>query len=141
MRKLSETVYSSLFWLISGLLVWLVILPVSLMGLPLIILGKIAGQILFQVPHSNLVNEKSRSQIHPESQPQNAVQPIFTTFLLKTLIEVPAVLAAVMSLQPKRFLKGEPVQDQPVQIKAANLPGESSTGVSEVPAKGKTTET
>lgn len=141
MRKLSETVYSSLFWLISGLLVWLVILPVALIGLPLIILGKTAGQILFQVPHSNLVNEKSRSQIHPESQPQNAVQPIFTTFLLKTLIEVPAVLAAVMSLQPKRLLKDEPTQTQPVQIKAVNLPGESSTGVSEVSAEGKTTET
>lgn len=141
MRKLSETVYSSLFWLISGLLVWLVILPVALIGLPLIILGKTAGQILFQVPHSNLVNEKSRSQIHPESQPQNAVQPIFTTFLLKTLIEVPAFLSALMSLQPKRFLKDEPTQTQPVQIKAVNLLGESSTGVSEVSAEGKTTET
>ncbi|AFZ20386.1 hypothetical protein [Allocoleopsis franciscana] len=141
MRKLSETVYSSLFWLISGLLVWLVILPVALMGLPLVILGKVAGQILFQVPQANLVNEKKGSLIHPESQPQNAVQPIFTTLLLKTLIEVPAVLAAVVSLQPKRFLKGEPVQAQPVQIKAVNLPGESSTGMSEVSAEGKTTET
>ena len=122
MRKLSETVYSSLFWLISGLLVWLVILPVALMGLPLIILGKIAGRTLFQVPQSNLVNEEKRSLIHPESQPQKAIQPIFTTFLLKTLIEIPALFAAVLSLQPKRFLKGEPVQDQPLQIEPKNLP-------------------
>jgi hypothetical protein len=141
MRKLSETVYSSLFWLISGLLVWLVILPVALMGLPLIILGKVAGQILFQVPKSNLVNEKSRSQIHPESQRKNVVQPIFTTFLLKTLIEVPALLAAVMSLQPKRFLKGEQVQAHPLQIKPANLQGELSTEVFEVPAEEKPTGT
>jgi hypothetical protein len=122
MRKLSETVYSSLFWLISGLLVWLVILPVALMGLPLIILGKVAGQILFQVPQSNLVNEEKRSRIHPDSQPQNAIQPIFTTLLLKTLIEIPALFAAVLSLQPKRFLKGEPAQAQPLQIEPKNLP-------------------
>lgn len=141
MRKLSETVYSSLFWLISGLLIWLVILPVALISLPLIVLGKTAGQILFQVPHSNLVNENSQSQIAPESQPQNAVQPIFTTFLLKTLIEVPAFLAAVMSLQPKRFLKGESVQAQPLSIESAKLPEKPSTGVREVPTEGKTTET
>jgi hypothetical protein len=122
MRKLSETVYSSLFWLISGLLVWLVILPVALMGLPLIILVKVAGQILFQVPQANLVNEEKRSLIHPESQAQKTVQPIFTTFLLKTLIEIPALLAAVLSLQPKRVLKGEQVQDQPLQIEPKNLP-------------------
>lgn len=122
MRKLSETVYSSLFWLISGLLVWLVILPVALMGLPLIILGKVAGRILFQVPQANLVNEEKRSLIHPEGQPQKAIQPILTTFLLKTIIEIPALFAAVLSLQPKRFLKGEPVQDQPLQIEPKNLP-------------------
>lgn len=122
MRKLSETIYSSLFWLISGLLVWLVILPVALMGLPLIILRKVAGRILFQVPQANFVKEEKRSQIHPESQPQNSVQPIFTTFLLKTLIEIPALFAAVLSLQPKRFLKGEPVQTQPLQIESKNLP-------------------
>jgi hypothetical protein len=141
MRKLSETVYSSLFWLISGLLVWLVILPVALMGLPLIILRKVTGQILFQVPHSNLANEKSRLQIHPESQPKNVVKPLFTTFLLKTLIEVPAFLAAVMSLQPKRFLKGEQVQAQSLQIERANLQGEPSTGVFEIPAEEKPTGT
>lgn len=122
MRKLSETVYSSLFWLISGLLVWLVILPVALMGLPLIILGKVAGQILFQVPQTNLVNEEKRSLIHPESQQKNAVQPILTTFLLKILIEIPALFAAVLSLQPKRVLKGEQVQAQPLQIEPKNLP-------------------
>jgi len=122
MRKLSETVYSSLFWLISGLLVWLVILPVALMGLPLIILGKVAGQILSPVPQSNLVNEEKRSLIHPESQPQNAIQSIFTTFLLKTIIEIPALFAAVLSLQPKRFLNGEPAQAQPLQIEPKNLP-------------------
>ncbi|MBD2018332.1 hypothetical protein H6F96_30770 [Microcoleus sp. FACHB-53] len=141
MHKLSETVYSSLFWLISGLLVWLVILPVALMGLPLIIVGKVARQVLFQIPQSNLVNEKSRSPIHPESIPNKGVQPILTTFLLKTLIELPAFLAAVLSLQPKRFLKGEQVQSHPLEIKSANLPGEPSTGVIEVPTEGKTTGT
>ncbi|HEY9829067.1 MAG TPA: hypothetical protein V6D26_00715 [Stenomitos sp.] len=128
MRKLSETVYSSLFWLISGLLVWLIILPVALIGLPLIMLGKVAGQMLFKVPHSNLVNEENRSLIRLESEPQNAVQPIFKTFIIKTIIEVPAFLAAVMSLQPKRFLKDESVQDESVKaqimpIEPANLPG------------------
>jgi hypothetical protein len=92
------------------------------MGLPLIILGKVAGQILFKVPQSNLANEEKRSLIHPESQPQNAVQPILTTLLLKTLIEIPALFAAVLSLQPKRFIKGEPAQAQPLQIERKNLP-------------------
>lgn len=107
MQKLSETVYSNVFWLISGLLVWLVIVPVTLICFPVIILVKVVGQLLFRMTQSNLVEAQRHSRTHPESQPAHATDPLVTTLLLKTLIEVPALLAAVISLQPKRLMKGE----------------------------------
>lgn len=107
MRKLSETVYSSLFWLISGLLVWLVIVPVTVVCFPILVLVKAAGQLLLQIPQSNLIAAERRSQKHSDNPSAHTTAPLVTTLLLKTLIEVPALLAAVISLQPKRLIEDE----------------------------------
>ena len=141
MQKLSETVYSSLFWLISGLLVWLVIVPVTFICFPVIILVKAAGQVLFQIPQSNLLEAEIRSPIKPESQSTNPVKPLVITLLLKTLIEVPALLAAVISLQPKRLIKAEHVLTQIPQPQPPKAQGELSSEAIDVPVEKKTSGT
>jgi hypothetical protein len=126
MQKLSETVYSSLFWLISGLLVWLVIVPVTLVCFPIIMLVKAAGQLLLQMSQSKLIEAQRRSQQHPESQPTRATAPLVTTLLLKTLIEVPALFAAVISLQPKRLIEDERKLPQTIESESTTPRGESA---------------
>ncbi|HEY9609112.1 hypothetical protein [Allocoleopsis sp.] len=137
MQKLSETLYSSLFWLISGLLIWLVILPLALICSPIIILGKAAGQIFSPMTQSNLVETQTRSQTNSAHKAANAVEPFLTTLLLKTLIEVPAFLAAVMSLQPKRLIPGEQVPVQRLQTPPLKVEEESSKAAKEIPAEEK----
>ena len=126
MQKLSETLYSSLFWLISGLLTWLVILPVALICFPIIIVGKAAGQIFSTMTQSNLVETQTQAQTNSAHKATNAVEPFLTTLLLKALIEVPAFLAAVMSLQPKRLIPGEQVPVQRLQTQSLKAEEESS---------------
>ncbi len=141
MQKLSETVYSTLFWLISSLLVWLVIVPVAFIGFPVVILLKAAGQVLFQMPKSNFLAAKRKSQTNPEIQANKAVEPLVSSLLVKMLIEVPAFLAAVISLQPTRLMKGEHLLAQTLQSPPAKARTESSTNTLEVPAEEKTSGT
>jgi hypothetical protein len=136
MQKLSETVYSSLFWLISGLLVWLVIVPVTLVCFPIVVLVKAAGQLLLQMSQSNLIEVERRSHKHPDSQPTHTTAPLVTTLLLKTLIEVPALLAAVISFQPKRLVNGEQELKQTLQPHST-----TAAEAKEVPAEEKTSGT
>jgi len=138
MQKLSETVYSSLFWLISGLLVWLVIVPVTVVCFPIIVLVKATGQLLLQISQSKFIEaeRQRRSQKHSDSQPTHATDSLVTTLLLKTLIEVPALLAAVMSLQPKRLINGEQELRQTLQPHPAN-----AVEAKEIPAEEKTSGT
>ena len=136
MQKLSETVYSSLFWLISGLLVWLVVVPVTLICLPIIILLKAAGTVLFQMPRLNVVEAERRSQTNPKNQSANAVEPIVATLLLKTLVELPAFLAAVISLQPTRLSNSDRTIPQTLQPHVSKAPE-----AIEVPAEEKTSGT
>ena len=137
MQKLSESLYSSLFWLISGLLIWLVILPLALICSPIIILGKAAGQIFSPMTQSNLVETQTRAQTSSAHKAANAVEPFLTTLLLKTLIELPAFLAAVMSLQPKRLIPGEQVPVQRLHTPLLKVEEESSKAPKEVPAEEK----
>jgi hypothetical protein len=140
MQKLSETVYSSLFWLISGLMVWLVIVPVALVCFPIILLGKVAGQALFKVPQLNLVEAERKSQTNSQGKSASAVESLLTLLLLTTLIEVPALLAAVISLQPTRAINAEQVDPQTLQPKPTKPQGKSSkdtTDTIEVPAEEK----
>lgn len=115
MQKLSESIYSNLFWCISGMLVWLVILPIALICLPIIVLVKAAGQVIFQMPQQNVVESTRKPLSNTESQSTNASNSLLTSLLLVILIEVPALLAAVISLQPERFIKGESAHSQAVQ--------------------------
>ena len=137
MQKLSETVYSSLFWLISGLMVWLLIVPVALIGFPIIILTKAVGQVLFKRTELNLVEAERKLQTSSEGKPANPVESLLTSLLLTTLVEVPALLAAVMSLQPTRAIKAEQVHAQTFQPKPAKAYGKSSTDTIEIPAEEK----
>jgi hypothetical protein len=106
-----------------------------------IILVKAAGQVLFQKPQSNLLEAKIRSPIKPESQSANPVKPLVITLLLKTLIEVPALLAAVISLQPKRLIKAEHVLAQMPQPQSTKAQGESALDAIELPAEEKASGT
>lgn len=135
MQKLSEILYSNLFWLISGLLVWLVIVPLALICCPVIMLVKAVGQVLFKISILNLAEVDRESQIHSERKPANAAQPLLTSLLLKTLIEVPAVLAAVISLQPTRVIKAEQSFAQTFQPSAAKEQGESVNDSMELPVE------
>jgi hypothetical protein len=135
MHKLSETLYSNLFWLISGLLVWLVIVPLALICCPVIMLVKAVGQVLFKISILNVTEVDRQSQIHSERQLPNAAQPLLTSLLLKTLIEVPALLAAVISLQPTRVIKGEQSLAQTLQPSPAKTQGESVTDSMELPVE------
>lgn len=135
MQKLSETLYSNLFWLISGLLVWLVIVPLALICCPVIMLVKAVGQVLFKISILNVTEVDRQSQIHSERQLPSAAQPLLTSLLLKTLIEVPALLAAVISLQPTRVIKGEQSLAQTLQPSPAKTQGESVTDSMELPVE------
>jgi ABC-type multidrug transport system permease subunit len=130
MQKLSETVYASLFWLISGLLVWLVILPISFIYF-LVVLASAAGQALFQMLESNLVEAQRKSQTNPESQPLSAGSSLLTSLLVMTLVEVPALLAAIVSLQPTRLIKGKQVFVQMIQSQPEKL----STDTTKLPTE------
>ncbi len=137
MQKLSETIYSSLFWLISGLLIWLVILPIAFICFPLIILGKAARQIFFPRFQSNLVETEMRSQKNSAHKSANVAQPFLTTLLLKALIEVPAFLAAAMSLQPKRLKPSEQASVQSLQTQSITTEEELSKQALEISAEEK----
>ena len=104
MQKRSETVYANLFWLISGFLVWLLLVPLALISL-LVMLLKGLGQLVFDLPQQNLVPTQRNSQTNPDSQLDSELKQLFTSVLIKVVIEVPAFLAAVISLQPKRVLQ------------------------------------
>lgn len=132
MQKLSETVYRGLFWLISGLLVWLVILPITLICLPLMLVVRGAGLVLFKIPQSNIAQAERRSQASPESRPASPVESLVVSLLLTTLVEVPALVAAVISLQPTRFIKGEPEHARMLQPQQAKAHSNSSTDPTEV---------
>lgn len=126
MQKLSESVYSILFWCISGMLVWLVILPIALICLPIIVLVKAAGQVLFQIPQQNLVESTRKPPFNPEHQSSDVSKSLLTSLLLVVLVELPALLAAVISLQPERFIKGESAHSQTLQPPAAKAHKTSS---------------
>ena len=127
MQKLSETVYSSLFWLISGLMVWLLIVPVAVIGFPIIILTKALGQVLFKTPQINLVEEERKPQTSSEGKSANAVDSLMTLLLLTTLVEVPALLASIISLQPTRAMEAEQVDAQMLQPTPPKAQENSST--------------
>ncbi|MEW5856291.1 MAG: hypothetical protein AB1861_02730 [Cyanobacteriota bacterium] len=105
MHKLSEMVYATVFWLISGLLVWLVVLPAALISLPVILLGKAVGQLLFKIPRQNLTEAKISLENHAEQKPTNVGESLLTSLLMTTLVGVPALLASAISLQPTRIIK------------------------------------
>ncbi len=135
MQKRSETVYSWVFWLISGLLVWLVIVPVAFICFPVMLLVKAAGQALFNMPQPNPPQRQRKSQTNPESQAANAVHPLLNSFLVTTLIEVPAFVGAVISLQPTKIITGEQVSTQKLQPPLATAQEKSSTDTVEVPTE------
>ena len=140
MQKLSETVYSSLFWLISGLMVWLLIVPVALIGFPVVILTKAVGQVLFKTPQSNLVEDERKPRTSSQGKPANAVDSLMTVLLLTTLVEVPAFLASIISLQPTRAIEAEQVDAQTFQPKPLKGHENSSTDTTdtiEMPAEEK----
>jgi multisubunit Na+/H+ antiporter MnhC subunit len=134
MQKFSEAVYANLFWLISGLLVWLVIVPLAFICFPVVVLVA-AGKKLFQMLQPNLTQTERASQTNSESQPTNVVKPLLSAFLLTTLVELPALLAAVISLQPTRVIKGEPVMAQMIQPPAAKIHEKSLTDTVDLPAE------
>ncbi|MBD2740395.1 hypothetical protein [Coleofasciculus sp. FACHB-1120] len=108
MYKLSEMVYATVFWLISGLLVWLVVLPAALITLPIILLGKVVKQLLFKIPQKNITETEISLENHSEQKPTNAAESLLTSLLMTTLVGVPALLASAISLQPMRVIKREP---------------------------------
>lgn len=111
MQKRSESVYSFVFWLISGLLVWLVIMAVACVYVPVMLLRGV-GKVLFGMFQPNLVQSAQRSQTPLDNQSPSVIQPLLTSLLLTTVIEVPAFLAAVISLQPKRVMEGTQILTQ-----------------------------
>ena len=138
MQKLSETVYSTLFWLISSLLVWLVIVPVACIGFPVVMLIKAVGKVLFQMPQSNVLAAQRKSQTNLESQSSKTVEPLVSSWLVKIIIEVPAFLAAVISLQPTRVMNKDPLLTQTFQSQSTTSRTESSINSLEVTAEEKT---
>lgn len=132
MQKRSETVYAGLFWLISGLLVWLVIVPVALICLPVVLLVKALGQNIFRKSHSNITEANRPLQTSHERAPESKVQPLLASLLLTTLVEVPALLAAVISLQPTRLINGEPEPDRMLDPRLAKSASKSWTDSIEV---------
>jgi hypothetical protein len=134
MQKRSDTVYSTLFWLISSLLVWLVILPVALIGIPVMMLLKAAGSLLFKTSLPNQPQAGATSHTTAESHLVNPTQPLLTSFLLKILITVPALLAAVISLQPTRFMRQQ-VFTHKIHPQSLEVQRQSASEVLEIPAE------
>ena len=114
MQKRSETVYANLFWLISGLLVWLLLVPLALISLSVLLL-KLLGQFICDLPQQNLVSTPRNSQTNPENQLNSEIKPLLTSVLIKVLIAVPAFFAAVISLQPKRVLTTQQAPTQKLE--------------------------
>ncbi len=141
MQKLSEAVYASLFWLISGLLVWLVILPIAIICLPVILLRAI-GQVLFNMPPSNSVAAERNLHTNSEGKSTNLVESLLSSLLITTVIRVPAMLAAVISLQPTRLLKGNPVHNHiKLQPQPTEAQHKQAIGTVDIPAEEKTSGT
>lgn len=118
MQKLSEIVYASLFWLISGLVVWLAILPMAIIGLPIALMVRVLRQ-RFQVPPSNLAETEKQVQTDSQSRSANLSRSVLTSLLLTALVEVPGTLAAIVSLQPTRLTKEESISTQQPQAEKA----------------------
>lgn len=114
MQKRSETVYANLFWLISGLLVWLLLVPLALISLSVLLL-KLLGQFICDLPQQNLVSTPRNSQTNQENQLNSEIKPLLTSVLIKVLIAVPAFFAAVISLQPKRVLTTQQAPTQKLE--------------------------
>jgi lauroyl/myristoyl acyltransferase len=140
MQKLSETIYANLFWLISGLLVWLLILPLAIISLP-VMLVKAVGQLFLNMPPQNQAQAQRNSQTNPERRSAKVVESLLTSLLMAILISVPALLSAIISLQPTRLIKGKQVLAQTLQPQPAKAQRKSSTDTIEVPAEEETSGT
>ncbi|HEY9635364.1 MAG TPA: hypothetical protein V6D14_18315 [Coleofasciculaceae cyanobacterium] len=134
MQKFSETVYASLFWLISSLLAWLVIVPIALIY-SLVVLVIAAGKVVLKMLQPNLAVAERESQTNPENQAAKVLRLFLTSLLLTTLIEVPALVAAIISLQPTRLVKAEQVFAQMLQSSSAKVYDKSLTGSREPPTE------
>jgi hypothetical protein len=134
MQKFSETVYASLFWLISSLLAWLVIVPIALIY-SLVVLVIAAGKVVLKMLQPNLAVAERESQTNPENQAAKVLRLFLTSLLLTTLIEVPALVAAIISLQPTRVVKAEQVFAQMLQSSSAKVHDKSLTGSREPPTE------
>jgi len=104
--------------------------------LPVAILVKGAGQLLFKMPSPKAREAQVISYSITEDRRVNATEPLLASLLLKILVAAPALLAAVISLQPTRFIKQkehivtERFQSQPVEVHK-----QSSPEAVEVPAE------
>ncbi|HEY9606551.1 MAG TPA: hypothetical protein V6C85_33390 [Allocoleopsis sp.] len=98
------------------------------------ILLKAAAALLFKTPPPNQPQAEETSHTIAESQLVHSTQPILTSFLLKILITVPALLAAVISLQPTRFMRQQVVTTK-IHPQPPDVQRQSASDVLEVPAE------
>jgi hypothetical protein len=92
------------------------------------------------MPQLNLVETEIKSQKSSKAKSANAAESLLTLLLLTTLIEVPALLAAVISLQPTRAIKAQQVHAQTLQPKPTKAREKSSTDTTdtiEIPTEEK----
>lgn len=136
MQKPSETLYASLFWLISALFIWLLILPIAVLSLPLMLLVTV-GKLIFTVPNLNLTETEISSPENREHQPVNANKPLLDSLLVATIIRLPAMLASVISLQPTRSKKQSLVAES-IQPQLAETQRHSSLDPIDIPTEEKT---
>lgn len=137
MQKPSETLYASLFWLISALFIWLLILPIALLSLPIMLLVTV-GKLIFTVPNLNLTETEISSPENREHQPVNANKPLLNSLLVATIIRLPAMLASVISLQPTRSLNKESLVAESIQPQLAETQRHSSLDPIDIPTEEKT---
>jgi hypothetical protein len=137
MQKPSETLYASLFWLISALFIWLLILPIAVLSLPLMLLVTV-GKLIFTVPKLNLTETEITSPENREHQPVNATNPLLDSLLMASIIKLPAILASVISLQPTRSLKKQSLVAESIQPQLAETQRHSSLDTIDIPAEEKT---
>jgi hypothetical protein len=137
MQKPSETLYASLFWLISALFIWLLILPIAVLSLPLMLLVTV-GKLIFTVPKLNLTETEITSPENREHQPVNANNPLLDSLLMASIIKLPAILASVISLQPTRSLNKQSLVAESIQPQAAETQRNSSLDTIDIPAEEKT---